>query len=83
MAERNFATVLSRILHACPGTELYYELNHNCMYWAPEICWEMLSQYVNKYLKKDSSSKVSVKVYSCLTGKSKLEIRRQFRKYGY
>ena len=76
---RNFYRVLKDIKNVAPK-ELVNALNKSVEFWAPEIVWYKLSEYVNRYVKLSSTDETSVAVYSILCNCSKDEMIMRFKK---
>ena len=78
---RNFIDVYERIKEVAPE-ELVEKLESRVGYWAPEVVWYNLSQYINKYLKPSSTNKTSVAVYAILLDCSESEMKKRFEADG-
>ena len=74
--ERNFTNVVESIMKVAPQ-ELKDALDKSVGYWAPEIVWVKLSEYVNRYVEPSSSDETSVAVYAILCNCSKEEMRER------
>ena len=74
---RNFVEVLNRITEVAPK-QLVDALNKSAMYWAPEIAWDRLSNYVDRYVKRSSSDENAIAVYAILCDCSEEEMKKRF-----
>jgi len=74
---RQFVNVFRQIRELLPA-EVALELARRAQYWAPEICWQKLSAFVNNHVKPSASDETSVKIYSLLCAKSETEMRQLF-----
>ena len=52
---RDFWQVVESIKEVAPR-ELVDELNRNCGFWAPELAWYKLTEYVHRYVPRSSKS---------------------------
>ncbi len=77
MTSRNFASVLKAVKKVAPNSLKEY-LEKNASFWAPEICWERLTESVHNFVAPTSTNPVSVAVYAQLLGCSKWKMKRQF-----
>ena len=82
LTPRNFVTVFKAIRQELP-VELRDELTGKAHFWAPEIAWNELSNFVNLNVPKKASDPMSVKVNSILCGKTEDEIVALFTEDGY
>ena len=78
---RDFGSVYRKIMEVAPE-QLATNLEQNSGFWAPEICWSNLSQYVNKYLEPSSKDPQSIKVYAILCDCSEAEMKTRFEADG-
>lgn len=60
---RDFSTVLKNIIAIAPK-ELADALKKDIKFWAPEILWSNLSQYVNRYVIPSSKDPQSIAIYA-------------------
>lgn len=74
---RNFMQVFEEIKNAAPKN-LASALEDKVNFWAPEMCWEMLSEYVNRYLPASSKDATSIAVYALLCNCSEEEMKARF-----
>lgn len=79
---RDFIKVYKKIIKVAP-VELAEVLKDKIQFWAPEVVWQNLSMYVNKYVQPDSTNKTAVAVYAALCGCTKREMRKRFISDGY
>lgn len=80
-AERNFYEVLGNVMDALPP-ELGVKLHFDAAFWAYEIRWEMLSEWVFYHLRPSSTDQISIAVYATLTGVSPAEMKQRFIENG-
>ncbi len=78
---RDFGTVYNQIMKVAPE-QLATKLEQNSRFWAPEILWYNLSEYVNKYVKPSSKNPQSIKVYAILCDCSEAEMKARFEANG-
>lgn len=78
---RNFHEVVQKIMDV-NHEMLNDHLNRSIGYWAPEICWYNLSDYVNRYVDKSSKDPKSLKIYSILCDIPEDEVRQKFINLG-
>ena len=78
---RDFGTVYNQIMKVAPE-QLATKLEQNSGFWAPEILWYKLSQYVNKYVEPSSKDPQSIKVYAILCDCSEAEMKARFEADG-
>lgn len=78
---RDFGTVYNQIMEVAPE-QLATKLEQNSGFWAPEILWYNLSQYVNKYVEPSSKDPQSIKVYAILCDCSEAEMKARFEADG-
>ena len=81
MASRNFASVLKAVKKVAPNSLKEY-LEKNANFWAPEICWERLTESVHRFVAPTSKNPMSVAVYARLCGCSKWKMKRRFAAEG-
>ena len=74
-------TVYKNILAVAPE-ELADALKKYVEFWAPEIVWYNLSQYVNKYVAPCSTDPQSIAIYAELCDLSFADMRSRFEKDG-
>lgn len=74
---RQFYEVVEAIKEVAPDV-LAREISRNMWYWAPEIGWEKLSWYVNKYVEPSSKNPEAVAVYAILCDCSEAEMKARF-----
>ena len=82
MVERNFYEVLSKIEALLPK-ELVDKLEKDPTYWAPELSWLYLTQFINMNVEKRGSNRNSVAIYSILCNCSEEETIKKFKESGY
>ena len=78
-SKRSFISVYRAVCNALP-TDLAEKLETDSAYWAPEISWMKLTNFVNYRVKKDSNDPTSVKVYAALMGFTPWKMRRIMKK---
>ena len=78
---RNFSTVLKNIIAIAPK-ELAEPLKKDIKFWAPEILWDNLSRYVNRYVIPSSKDSRSIAIYAELCDLSWEEMKLGFEKDG-
>ena len=79
--ERDFETVCEQIIKAAPEI-LAYKLERDFGFWAPEIRWLRLSNYVNDYVIPSSKDPRSIKVYAILCDCSEEKMKETFERDG-
>ena len=78
---RIFSQVLKKIYELLPE-DLANKLNEKSKYWAPELCWNMLSQFLNDNITPSASDENSVRIYAVLCNMTEKEMREAFRVNG-
>lgn len=80
VAPREFAPVFNRIVELLggPTSELGKKLLLKAEYWAPEILWYKLSEFVNTNVPPSSSDEMSLSVYATLCGVTTDQMRERF-----
>ena len=78
---RNFMKVYRNIVAVAPE-ELVQILGKELLFWAPEIEWQKLSEYVNRYIVPSSSDPQSIAIYAELLGISLAEMKERFEADG-
>ena len=78
---RDFRTVARAIAVAKP--ELADDLEKQISFWAPELYWLKLSEYVNCHVRKNSADPKNVAVYAILCDRMADDIKASFEKAGY
>ena len=78
---RNFYDVVGKITTAMP--ELKEDLDFSIGFWAPEIQWFKLSEYVNDNVAPDSSDPRSIAVYAALCDVPEENMKQDFIAKGY
>lgn len=78
---RDFMTVYNKIMEVAPEN-LAKKLESNSGFWAPEMAWYNLSQYVNKYVTPSSKDEQAIKVYAVLCDCSEEEMKKRFENDG-
>ena len=76
---RDFRTVVRAIMVVKP--ELADDLEKQIGFWAPELYWLKLSEYVNCHVKKNSADPKNVAVYAILS--IEWQTTLSFEKAGY
>ena len=79
--ERDFETVCKEIIEVAPEI-LAYKLERDSGFWAPEIRWIRLTNYVNDYVIPSSKDPRSIKVYAILCDCSEGEMKETFENDG-
>ena len=80
---RNFNHVLKAIKAIAPE-ELKNVLESSApSYWAPEIRWKKLAEYVNKYVFPNSQDTNSIKIFALLCNCSEEQMKERFKKDGF
>lgn len=74
---RNFTTVYRNIMAIAPK-ELADALEKHVVFWAPEIVWYKLSEYVNKYGTPSSTDSQSIAIYAELCDLSSEDMKSMF-----
>jgi len=74
---RNFTDVVKEIKEVAPQN-LVDALERNVGFWAPEVVWCKLSEYVNRYVEPSSKDAKSVSVYAKLCDCSEAEMKARF-----
>lgn len=78
---RKFTDVLNAILEVAPK-ELEDALRKNVGFWAPEIVWDNLTVYVNRYVDPSSKDETAIAVYARLCDCSEAEMKARFEADG-
>lgn len=78
---RSFTKVYNQILEVAPEA-LSSALEKSAGFWAPEVAWSNLSQFVNRYVEPCSSDDTSVAVYAILCDCTEDEMRTRFKNNG-
>ena len=74
---RNFIQVVEAIKEVAPEN-LVDALNRSIGFWAPEIVWDKLSEYVNRYVTPSSKDATAVAVYARLCDCSEADMKARF-----
>ena len=80
--QRNFMEIYRKIKEIAPE-ELRTQLEKRAEYWAPEICWQKLTECVNRFVPPSSEDETSVAVYALLCDCSTDEMRERFMADGF
>ena len=78
---RSFTRVYQQIMEVAPE-DLSSALERSVGFWAPEIVWVNLTQFVHRYVEPSSSDDTSVAVYAILYDCTEDEIRNRFKADG-
>ena len=78
---RSFTKVYNQILEVAPES-LSSALKKSVGFWAPEIVWVNLTQFVHRYVEPSSSDDTSVAVYAILCDCTEDEMRTRFKNNG-
>ena len=78
---RSFTKVYHQILEVAPE-DLSTALKKSVGFWAPEVAWVNLTQYIHRYVEPCSSDDTSVAVYAILCDCTEDEIRTKFKADG-
>ena len=78
---RNFFKVVMQIKEVAPP-ELSKKLDNNAGFWAPEVAWHNLSDYVNRYVTPSSTDATAIAVYARLCDCSEAEMKARFEADG-
>lgn len=74
---RNFIKVVEAIKEVAPE-DLVKALERSVGFWAPEIAWYMLSEYVGRYVAPSSKDATAVAVYARLCDCSEADMKARF-----
>ena len=78
---RDFSKVYRNLLAILPK-DLAEDLSYRTGYWAPEMFWYKLSQYINDNITPSSSNPLSIAVYAELCNLSPAQMKEKFEKDG-
>lgn len=74
---RDFTDVLDQIIEVGPQN-LVDEIRASINFWAPEVEWDKLNEYVNRFVTPSSRDPQSVAVYAILCDCSDAEMKLRF-----
>lgn len=74
---REFINVCKEIIKVAPKG-LANALEKSAGFWAPEVAWDMLCEYVNSYVQPSSKNPTAVAVYARLCDCSEAEMKARF-----
>jgi hypothetical protein len=78
---RSFTKVLEQIKKVAPE-DLKEALERGAGFWAPEIVWYKLTEYVQRYVTPCSSDQTSVAVYAVLCNCTEADMKARFENEG-
>jgi hypothetical protein len=76
--ERNFIEVYKQILKIAPR-DLAEKLEDNIGFWAPEIVWDKLEEYVSDKVFPTVNDPLSIKIYAILYGISEEDMKARIQ----
>jgi hypothetical protein len=78
---RKFSDVVMAIQEVAPQ-DLKEALSRSVGFWAPEIAWHKLTEYVNRYVTPSSKDATAIAVYARLCDCSEDEMKARFEADG-